>query len=150
MLFLTIDWVKYRIKYAIKGIKYPILTGARQTGKSTLLRQLETYCKELSRPCIFLNLENRDILSILDENPLNLLTYLPNPEDRVFILSTKTSLDAWLSNGDTRATADHSDRRRSTGFEKAAFRDWKLMVAMVRSRIDAAAIRKISDPMRMR
>ena len=65
--------------------EFTILTGARQTGKSTLLRQLETYCKELSRPCIFLNLENRDILSILDENPLNLLTYLPNLEDRVIV-----------------------------------------------------------------
>ncbi len=62
--------------------EFTILTGARQTGKSTLLRQLETYCKESSKPCVFLNLENRDILSILDENPLNLLSYLPDVEGR--------------------------------------------------------------------
>jgi predicted AAA+ superfamily ATPase len=65
--------------------EFTILTGARQTGKSTLLRQLETHCKELSKPRVFLNLENRDILSILDENPLNLLDYLPNVEGRVIV-----------------------------------------------------------------
>lgn len=65
--------------------EFTILTGARQTGKSTLLKQLETYCKESSKPCIFLNLENRDILSILDENPLNLLSYLPDIEGRVIV-----------------------------------------------------------------
>jgi predicted AAA+ superfamily ATPase len=65
--------------------EFTILTGARQTGKSTLLKQLETYCKESSKPCIFLNLESRDILSILDENPLNLLSYLPAIEGRVIV-----------------------------------------------------------------
>ena len=65
--------------------EFTILTGARQTGKSTLLRQLETYCKELSKPCVFLNLENRDILSVLDENPLNLLSYLPDVGGKVIV-----------------------------------------------------------------
>jgi len=65
--------------------EFTILTGARQTGKSTLLRQLETSCKEVSKPCIFLNLENRDILSILDENPLALLNYLPDVEGKVIV-----------------------------------------------------------------
>jgi len=63
--------------------EFSILTGARQTGKSTLLRQLETHCKEQSLPCIFLNLENKDVLSILNEQPLNLLDYLPDVEERV-------------------------------------------------------------------
>lgn len=65
--------------------EFTILTGARQTGKSTLLRQLETYCKEMSKPSVFLNLENRDILSILDDNPLNLLNYLPTAEGRTIV-----------------------------------------------------------------
>jgi predicted AAA+ superfamily ATPase len=65
--------------------EFTILTGARQTGKSTLLRQLETYCKDLSKSCVFLNLENRDTLSMLDENPLNLLDYLPAVEARVIV-----------------------------------------------------------------
>ncbi|HEY4287474.1 MAG TPA: ATP-binding protein [Puia sp.] len=63
--------------------EFTILTGARQTGKSTLLRQLEVHCKEKSLPCISLNLENKDILSILNEQPLNLLNYLPDVKGRV-------------------------------------------------------------------
>jgi predicted AAA+ superfamily ATPase len=63
--------------------EFTILTGARQTGKSTLLRQLEAHCKELSLPCVFINLENKDILSILNAQPLNLLNYLPEVKGRV-------------------------------------------------------------------
>ncbi|HVU94085.1 MAG TPA: ATP-binding protein [Puia sp.] len=66
--------------------EFSILTGARQTGKSTLLRQLEAHCKELSKPAVFLNLENRDILTVLDEHPFNLLNYLPKVEERVVVL----------------------------------------------------------------
>jgi predicted AAA+ superfamily ATPase len=65
--------------------EYTVLTGARQTGKSTLLRQLETYCKERSIPCVFLNLENRDIFSTLNEQPLNVLRYLPDTTERVVV-----------------------------------------------------------------
>jgi len=53
--------------------EYTIITGARQTGKSTLLKQLEVYCKEMEIPVVFLNLENKTILAELKENPLNLL-----------------------------------------------------------------------------
>ncbi|GGB01353.1 ATP-binding protein [Puia dinghuensis] len=63
--------------------EFTVLTGARQTGKSTLLRQLEIHCKEQSLPSVFLNLENRDVLSILNERPLNLLNYLPDVKQRV-------------------------------------------------------------------
>ena len=63
--------------------EFTIITGARQTGKSTLLRQLEAHCNELSIPSTFLNLENKDILSILNEQPLNLLNYLPDVKGRV-------------------------------------------------------------------
>src|ERR1700742_3757914 len=63
--------------------EFTILTGARQTGKSTLLRQLEARCKELSAPSVFLNLENKDTLSVLNEQPINLLNYLPDVNGRV-------------------------------------------------------------------
>lgn len=57
--------------------EFSILTGARQTGKSTLLRQIEKHCKEHDIPVVFLNLENKSILTELNENPLNILGYLP-------------------------------------------------------------------------
>jgi predicted AAA+ superfamily ATPase len=65
--------------------EFTILTGARQTGKSTLLRQLESNCKEKSLPCVFLNLENKDILFTLNEQPLNVLKYLPDVKGRVVV-----------------------------------------------------------------
>jgi len=67
--------------------EFTILTGARQTGKSTLLRQLEIYCKEENIPTVFLNLENKNLLSELNKSPLNLLAFLPvaNKRKIVFI-----------------------------------------------------------------
>jgi hypothetical protein len=66
--------------------EFSILTGARQTGKSTLLRQIETHCKKLGIPVVFLNLENKSILSVLNENPLNVLGYLPNINKKTIVL----------------------------------------------------------------
>ena len=71
------------LKAHLQKKEFTILTGARQTGKSTLLRQLEAYCKTQSLPSVFLNFENKDVLSALDEQPLNLLNYLPDVKTRV-------------------------------------------------------------------
>jgi len=65
--------------------EFSIVSGARQTGKSTLLRQLEGYCKINNIPAIFLNLEQKSILSELDENPLNLLKFLYITNERVVV-----------------------------------------------------------------
>jgi len=65
--------------------EFTILTGTRQTGKSTLLRQLESYCKEKKIPTVFLNLENKNILSELNKTPLNILNFLPATEKRIII-----------------------------------------------------------------
>ena len=71
------------LRVHISKREYSIITGARQTGKSTLMRQLEKYCKKNNIPAVFLNLENKSILAELDENPLNLLKFLPATEKRV-------------------------------------------------------------------
>ncbi len=65
--------------------EFTILTGARQTGKSTLLRQIQEHCKSQGIPEIFINLENKTILSEFNENPLNLIPYLPKTEKRVIV-----------------------------------------------------------------
>lgn len=65
--------------------EFTILTGARQTGKSTLLRDLETVCKQEGIPTIFLNLENKTFLENLDLDPLNLLAYLSSDTQRTIV-----------------------------------------------------------------
>ena len=65
--------------------EFTIITGARQTGKSTLLWQLENFCKEKNIPTVFLNLENKTVLSELDKSPLNILNFLPISEKRIVV-----------------------------------------------------------------
>ena len=67
--------------------EFTLITGARQTGKSTLMKQLQASCEEAGKPCIFLNLEHKNILSDLDENPTNVLQYIPEADGKriVFI-----------------------------------------------------------------
>lgn len=66
--------------------EFSIITGARQTGKSTILRQIEAHCRENSMPVVFLNLENKTILSELNQSPVNLLKFLPESGQRVVAL----------------------------------------------------------------
>jgi predicted AAA+ superfamily ATPase len=65
--------------------EFTIMTGARQTGKSTLLKQLNEHCRSTGMPATFLNLENKTVLAHLNESPLNLLSYLPVTEKRVIV-----------------------------------------------------------------
>lgn len=53
-----------------------LLIGPRQSGKSTLLRQLQEDLKKANKPTVFINLENKRMLEELDKNPLNLLAYV--------------------------------------------------------------------------
>jgi uncharacterized protein len=66
--------------------EFSIITGARQTGKSTLLRQLQAHCRESDIPVIFINLENKAILSELNQSPLNILKFLPETNLRAVVL----------------------------------------------------------------
>jgi hypothetical protein len=65
--------------------EFTILTGARQTGKSTLLADLRAHCKAENIPHLFINLENKRLLTELDENPLNLLGYFQPTEGRTIV-----------------------------------------------------------------
>ncbi|MDR0793824.1 MAG: ATP-binding protein [Chitinophagaceae bacterium] len=73
------------LKSHLNKKEFTILTGARQTGKSTLLRQLENNCKEKNTPTVFLNLENKNVLSELNKSPLNVLNFLPQTDKRVVV-----------------------------------------------------------------
>lgn len=53
-----------------------LLTGARQTGKTTLLRQIEVEIRK-NRPTFFLNLENLGFVKLLNNSPENLFKIFP-------------------------------------------------------------------------
>ena len=73
------------LKSHLEKKEFTIITGARQTGKSTLLHQLEHDCKENNIPSVFLNLENKHVLSEINKSPLNMLNFLPVADKRVVI-----------------------------------------------------------------
>ncbi len=55
-----------------------LLIGARQAGKTTILHQIEDIIREKEKhPCHFLNLEDPDYLSLLNQSPKNLFKIFP-------------------------------------------------------------------------
>jgi len=101
--------------------EFTILTGARQTGKSTLLRQLETHCKENLIPCIFLNLENKAILTELHDSPLNVLKYLPDANQRTVIFIDEVQYLNDPSNFLKHLYDEHSDQIKIVASGSSAF-----------------------------
>jgi len=65
--------------------EHTIITGARQTGKSTLLKQTADYCGKKNDPVVFLNLENKDILAELEQSPVNLMKFLPDTDKKIMV-----------------------------------------------------------------
>lgn len=54
-----------------------LLIGARQAGKTTILHQIEDILKRQDKACYFLNLEDPDYLSLLNQSPKNLFKIFP-------------------------------------------------------------------------
>ena len=53
-----------------------LFVGARQAGKTTILRQIEEILRQRKLPTSFLNLEDPDYLSLLNESPKNLFSII--------------------------------------------------------------------------
>ena len=63
--------MEYRYLYKIlekhlEHKNYTILTGARQVGKTSLLKQLYYYLQDNNKDAIFLNLEDQELLNSLN------------------------------------------------------------------------------------
>lgn len=101
--------------------EFSIITGARQTGKSTLLKQLEDHCKQNNLPVVFLNLENRSTFSDLSQSPVNVLKYLPEADKRVIILIDEVQYLKDASNFLKFLYDEHADRLKIVATGSSAF-----------------------------
>ncbi len=64
-----------------------LIIGARQTGKTTVLHQTIDFLKTKGETCYFLNLEDPDYLSLLNQSPKNLFRIFPfDLNKRIFLL----------------------------------------------------------------
>lgn len=71
----------------LKEKEFTIISGARQTGKTTLLNQLLNYLQQRKETVFFLTLEDPAILARLNQHPDNLFEFIiREPEKRIFIL----------------------------------------------------------------
>ncbi|MBS3772329.1 MAG: ATP-binding protein [Bacteroidales bacterium] len=76
--------------------EYTIITGARQVGKTTLLRQFYKELKKAGKKVFYLSLENIDVLNALNEHPEKIFQFTERPinpletdaksEERIFLL----------------------------------------------------------------
>ena len=74
-----------KIKKVIFREEFIILTGARQTGKTSVLFLLKKYLEEKKEECFYINLENPEHLKLCDEHPFNVFELLPEAKKRIFV-----------------------------------------------------------------
>ena len=60
-----------------------MIIGARQTGKTTLMQQLQKEVKQKNKVSFFLTFEDPELLNILNEHPANLDQVLPPLNDKI-------------------------------------------------------------------
>ncbi|MEB2786279.1 ATP-binding protein [Algoriphagus persicinus] len=101
--------------------EFTILTGARQTGKSTLLRDLEHECKKDKLPTVFINLENKELLNFLDANPLNILSFLSSLDQRTIVFIDEIQYLSDPSNFLKHLFDDHVSRIKIVASGSSAF-----------------------------
>lgn len=65
------------IKERLDSDEILLLIGARQTGKTTILHQIEDILRERKQICYFLNLEDPDYLGLLKRSPKKLFEIFP-------------------------------------------------------------------------
>lgn len=54
-----------------------LFVGARQAGKTTILKQLQIFLEKQGEPCFFCSLEDPDYLALLNESPKNFFKIFP-------------------------------------------------------------------------
>jgi len=76
------------IKEHLNNKECSIIIGARQTGKSTILRQLQLYLEKENKKVISITLEDPLILNELNKHPENIFKFVKKPVDakKIYVL----------------------------------------------------------------
>lgn len=106
----------------LRNKRFSIVVGARQTGKSTLLRQVRDYCTSQGFSTISLNMENKDYRTVLDDSPENLFQYISMPkEGKVFVFIDEIQKLKDPSNFLKLLWDEHSDKLKVIATVSSAF-----------------------------
>ena len=62
-----------------------VVIGARQTGKTTILKSLRKTLEDRNEPAHYFTLENPEYLALLNENPLNIFRLVPPSSRRAIV-----------------------------------------------------------------
>lgn len=65
--------------------KIVLLTGARQVGKTTLMRQIQDRLEQDRHETVWLSLEDPDILRVLDSHPRELLSLIGSRSEKIYV-----------------------------------------------------------------
>lgn len=66
--------------------EYIIFTGARQTGKTSILIMLKNLLEEKGKPVFYYNLENSAYLKLLNKHPYNIFELIPQSKTKQFVI----------------------------------------------------------------
>ncbi len=75
-----------KAKKWLEDDKFIILTGARQTGKTSILIMLKNYLEEKEKPSFYFNLENPEYLELLNKHPYNIFELIPKIKSKQYII----------------------------------------------------------------
>ncbi len=75
-----------KIKDHLEKKQVTIIVGARQTGKTTILEQMESLLQAMGKPTYLLTLEDPRLLNSLNEHPENIFKFIKSESSRVYLL----------------------------------------------------------------
>lgn len=109
------------IKAHVARKEFTILVGARQVGKSTLLKQIAEELRLEGETAVFLNLERKNILDELDQNPENVFRYIPSEGKRAFVFIDEIQYLKDPSNFLKLLYDEHADKLKIVATGSSAF-----------------------------
>ena len=74
-----------KIKKVLTREECVILSGARQTGKTSIMLMLKNYLEEQGETCHYFNLENQDNLQLLNTHPFQIFEMIPEKKTKQYV-----------------------------------------------------------------